>query len=252
MMMRATLFLFVVAACGGSSKPAPVDPAPPPAPVHDNPALSDSGDDDGNDGFEVAGSKGRMDPKAIEAGVSPHQEELESCFTTQVAKRRFLGGKVELKWQIGKDGALTSVQIATSDLGAWPVEKCLLDISRGMTFDKPKGGATDFSLPLEFIGKQSSTWWDEDASANAIKNHVKDLARCDKAGKAGAPGDAMITAYVGARGKVVSVGFSTAQDAGLDPDAWDAWADCAEKRILAWQLPDPRGSIAKLAFHYPR
>src|SRR6185437_15263901 len=119
-MMKRAVLLASLAACGGSAKPAPIEPGPPSGPVHDNPALTDSGDDDGGeDGFEVAGSKGRMDPKAIEAGVSPHQEELESCFTTQVAKRRFLGGKVELKWQIGKDGALTSVQIATSDLGAW-------------------------------------------------------------------------------------------------------------------------------------
>jgi TonB family protein len=183
------------------------------------------------------------------AGVSPHQGELEGCFTSQVAKRRFLGGKVELKWQIGADGALKSVQIAQSDLGAWPVEKCLLDISRGMEFAKPKGGATDFSIPLEFSGKQSSTWWDEEVGTNAVKNRVKDLAKCDKTGTP--PQDATITAYVGARGKVVSVGFATAQDAGLEPDAWDAWADCAEKRILAWQLPDPRGQIAKLAFHYP-
>ena len=248
-MKRAVLLVFL-AACGGSTKPASVEAPPPPAPVHDNPAVTDDGDGDG-DGFEVAGSKGRMDPKAIEAGVSPHQDELEGCFTSQVAKRRFLGGKVELKWQIAKDGTLSSVQIAQSDLGAWPVEKCLLDISRGMTFDKPKGGATDFSIPLEFVGKQSSTWWDEDAGSAAVKNHMRDLAKCDKA-PTHRPDDATITAYVGARGKVVSVGFATAQDSGLDADSWDAWADCAEKRILAWQLPDPRGSIAKLAFHYPR
>ena len=249
--MRKSLLLIFLAACGGSTKPAPAEPpAPPSGPIHDNPAVTDDGDGDGGEpGFEVAGSKGRMDPKAIEAGVSPHQEELEGCFTSQVAKRRFLGGKVELKWQIGKDGALTSVQIATSDLGAWPVEKCLLDISRGMEFTKPKGGATDFSIPLEFSGKQGSTWWDADVGEEAASKHKKDLAKCEKTGTP--PTDAMITAYVGARGKVVSVGFATTQESGLEPEAWDAWADCAEKRILAWQLPDPRGQIAKLAFVYP-
>ena len=246
----ALLALFLVAACGGKSAPAPAAPPPAPhEPIHENPAASD--DDDGGDGLAVAGQKGHMDPKAIEAALQPHQEELEGCFTSQVSKRRFLGGKVELKWQIGADGTLASVQIATSDLGAWPVEKCLLDISRGMTFDKPKGGATDFSIPLEFVGKQSSTWWDEDAGAAAVKNHVRDLAKCEK-GALKRPDDATITAYVGARGKVVSVGFATAQTSGLDPETWDAWASCAEKRILAWQLPDPRGQIAKLAFHYPR
>ncbi|HTJ40616.1 MAG TPA: AgmX/PglI C-terminal domain-containing protein [Kofleriaceae bacterium] len=244
--MRASLLLIFLAACGGATKPAPIVKQPDP-PV----AQADPDDEEENDdGLAVEGTKGHMDPKAIEAGVSPHQIELEGCFTSQVAKRRFLGGKVELKWMVDAEGALKSVQIATSDLGAWPVEKCLLDISRGMEFTKPKGGATDFSIPLEFSGKQSSTWWDADVGEEAAAKHKKDLAKCEKAGTR-APEDAMITAYVGARGKVVSVGFATTQESGLEPEAWDAWADCAEKRILAWQLPDPRGSIAKLAFHYP-
>ncbi len=244
--MRVAAFMIVIAACGGSTKPAPVMPPPEPHPIHDNPAKAD---DDGDDDLVVTNTKGRMDPEVIKAGLAPHSGELEGCFTSQVGKRRFLGGKVLLKWQVTADGSIASVQVATSDLGAWPVEKCLLDIARGMSFDKPKGGATDFSIPLEFVGKQSSTWWDEDAGQAAVKNHLRDLAKCDKAGTP--PSDAMVTAYVGTRGKIVSVGFATAQDAGLGTEAWDPWADCAEKRILGWQLPDPRGSVAKLAFHYP-
>ena len=244
--MNRALVLIAAAACGGTASPPPK----PAEPVHKTTRVPIE-ENEPDDGVDVIASHGHMDPAVVDAGIDPHRDELSDCYVSRVGKRRWLGGKVELTWDITKDAQVTAVRVASSDLGAWPVEKCLLDISRGMSFDKPKGGATDFSLPLEFIGKQSSTWWDEEVGANAVKNHVKDLAKCEKAGSR-APEDATITAYVGARGKVVSVGFSTAQDAGLDADTWDAWADCAEKRILAWQLPDPRGSIAKLAFHYPR
>jgi len=245
--MRAPAVAFVMlgalSACGGSAKPPP---APPPV-THVEPPSDDDGG--GSDGLEVTGTRGHMDPEAVQAGVQPHASELETCFTSQVGKHRYLGGKVELKWQVDATGAITSAQIAQSDLGAWPVEKCLLDLARAMTFTKPKGGPTDFSIPFEFSGKQSSLWWSEDAGQAAIKNHLKDLAKCD--GKGTPPTDATVTVYVGARGKVVSVGFATGQEAGLDATAWDAWADCAEKRISTWQLPDPRGTVAKLAFHLP-
>jgi hypothetical protein len=245
--MRGVLFVCALAACGGTSK-APAAPAEDSSAREEMPA-DDEEDQDGGDALEVTGTRGHMDPEAVKAGLAEHAGELEGCFTSQVGKRRFLAGKVELKWQVAADGAITSVQLAQSDLGAWPVEKCLLDIARGMSFTKPKGGATDFSIPLEFSGKQSSTWWDEEAGQAAVKNHLKDLAKCEKS--LTPPSDAVVTAYVGTRGKVVSVGFATAQEAGLDAATWDAWADCAEKRITSWQLPDPRGSIAKLAFHYP-
>jgi hypothetical protein len=233
-------------ACGGSTK------APPPvahveAPPPDDHAAAEDGD--GDDDLEVVSTRGHVDPTVVEAGLSAHAAELETCYTGQVGRRRWLGGKVELKWQVSADGAVQSVQLASSDLGAWPVERCLLGVARAMTFGRPKGGAADFSIPLEFSARGAVTWWDADAGLAAVKTHVADLARCEKTSPA--PADAVVTAYVGTRGKVQSVGFSTAAATGLDPDTWDAWAECAEKRILAWQLPDPRGSIAKLAFHYP-
>jgi hypothetical protein len=52
--------------------------------------------------------------------------------------------------------------------------------------------------------------------------------------------------YVGTRGQVKSTGFASASETPLD----DAWADCAEIKVKAWVLSDPRGRIAKMMFRF--
>jgi hypothetical protein len=224
----------LLVSCGGSEKPTPA----PPSPV-------DHGDDEEepDDGLEVMSTRGRMDPADVEAGLQPHAAALEDCYKSRVGKQRWLGGKVELKWQIARDATLTSVQVVWSDLGSWPVEKCLLEVSRAMTFAPPKGGDADFTIPLEFSSRGSSQWWDEDRTAKAVGTRSEALAECVATGEA-PPSDVSITIYVGTRGKVQSVGF-----AAPGPVA-DGWADCAADLIKTWQLPDPRGQVAKLNLRY--
>jgi TonB family protein len=243
----ACAVLLVASGCGGSAR----HPAPPPA--HVAPPATDpgdgAGDDDDGDGdgdIQIQSTRGHMDPQVVQAGLSPHAGELSACYTSRLGRRRWLGGSVELRWQIAKDGTISSVQVSRSDLGAWPVEKCLLDVARAMTFGPPKGGPADFSIPLEFTARGGVIAWDADDAQRAVDKHVADLEACGK--DAPAPSDATITAYVGTRGKVQSVGFASAAKAGFVDDAW---AECAAGRVMAWQLPDPRGHIAKLSFHYP-
>lgn len=59
------------------------------------------------------------------------------------------------------------------------------------------------------------------------------------------PDEVVITLYVGPRGEAQSVGFAS-QKSMID----EAWAACAEKVALAWRLPDPKGTVAKLAVRY--
>jgi len=243
----SAVLLVLAAGCGGSAKhtaPPPEHVAPPPAAADDTGDDDDDGDGDGD--IQIQSTRGHMDPQVVQTGIEPHAGELSSCYTSKLGRRRWLGGHVELKWQVDKTGAITSVQVAQSDLGAWPVEKCLLDVARGMTFGPPKGGPADFSIPLEFTAKGSVIAWNEDDAASAVAKHLADLDECAK--DTAAPSDATITVYVGTRGKVQSVGFSSAAKTGFVDDAW---ADCAAERIGAWQLPDPRGHIAKLSFHFP-
>lgn len=250
-----------VGACGG--KAAPQEPAPVvEAPRAQRVPIED--DDEPEDGVEFVSARGRMDPAVIEAGIAPHTQALSDCYTTRVGRRRWLGGHVSIHWEIAKTGEVTAVKLAESDLGAWPVEKCLLEAARAASFDKPTGGDADFSLPLDFSAKGRSLTWEEDMAIRAVGGQLAALDACadpskgpkprgkakGKAKKPAAPPPAQpenvtVTLYVGPGGKAQSVGFASPTTV-----IEDAWADCAEKIALAWRLPDPRGTVAKLAIRY--
>lgn len=240
-MIREALLLACVAACGGKStpksEPTPVVSAKPitRVPVEEPPE---------EEGVTVLNARGRMEVSAIEAGLSPHSEALSDCYMSKVNRRRWLGGHVVLKWDIKKDGTVTSVKLVESDLGNWPIEKCLLEVARSASFGKPTGGDADFTVPLDFTAKGRLVSWEEDKGLRAVGGQTVKLDACAK-GKVPAPSDVTVTVYVGPAGKAQSVGFASAKTA-ID----DAWADCAEKAAMGWRLPDPKGIVAKLAIKY--
>jgi hypothetical protein len=238
--------LAAVAGCGGKSEGAK------------KPAVEDDGEDTGrrrgqapdigeeepDDGLQVEGLRGRIETYDIQQGVEPHAQAIDDCFTQNRGKRRWLGGQVELAFLVGAEGAVQTVHMSQSNLGAWPVERCLLALARGMTFVKPKGGPTaEFTLPLAFSSRTPPDDWDLARAGAEVATHEASLAECSEAGAA--PDSASITLYVGTRGQVQSVGF--AASAPVD----EAWATCAEQKILGWTLSDPRGRIVRLTFPFP-
>ena len=86
--------------------------------------------------------------------------------------------------------------------------------------------------------------WDDERSAKAVGGQLAKLDACAR-GKIAPPDDVRITLYAGPRGRVESVGFASGRG-----EIDDAWASCAEKAVLGWRLPDPRGQIVKLAVRY--
>lgn len=239
---------FLLAACGGSDKRA--EPPEPVAAVdHDDDddrphraAAPSTGEDDADDGMQIEGLRGHIDPADIQEAIQPVSGQLARCFDSQVKRRRFLGGQLELSFRVSRDGVVETVQVAKSDLGAWPVERCLLELAAAIEFPEPKGGATaEFSLPLDFPPRKSSLWWTEEQADTEVADHLGDLAEC-----APQPENVSVTLYVGVRGKVQEVGFASPAKRPIDPE----WADCAAEIIRGWTLSDPRGRIAKLGFRY--
>ncbi|MGE5182454.1 MAG: AgmX/PglI C-terminal domain-containing protein [Acidobacteriota bacterium] len=242
-MRLAVPALVLAIACGGKSPPAPPPKAEvrPPAPAKRQIVDDDS---EPEQGVTIVNARGHMEKEAIEAGLAPHQEELMDCYLKKVGRRRWLGGHVKIHWDIKKDGTITKVVLASeTDVGAWPIEKCLLEVARAATFDKPVGGDADFDIPLELTPKGATLRWDEDQSLKAVGGQLAKLDACGK--KEGNPRDVTITVYVGPHGRAQSVGFSSDRS-----EISEKWAECAEKAAMAWRLPDPKGMIAKLAVRY--
>jgi hypothetical protein len=246
MSLTAALALLTCAAgCGGNSEgakePAVEDDGE--APSHRRGQAPDI-DDGPDDGLQIEGLRGRIDSYDIQQGVKPHVQAIDDCFTKNRGKRRWLGGQVELAFTIGAEGAVQTVHMSQSNLGAWPVERCLLEVGGAMTFVKPKGGPTaEFTLPLGFESRMPPDDWDQARAGAEVTTHEPGLAACSDAGAA--PASALITLYVGTRGQVQSVGF--ASSAPVDA----AWAACAEQTILGWTLSDPQGRIARMTFTFP-
>ncbi len=237
-----SLILVAAASCGGSNKPQPIVATPP---VEDNGARdASSSEDDEDDDLEIVSTQGKLDPDAVTRAIEPHASAIEACYVDNVGKRRWLGGGVELRWDVTADGALSQVRLVRSDLGAWTIEKCVLAIARQLSFGKPKGGKAHVSTPLSFSLGSGAIQWDEDQAVRAVGERFKELGECAKTAETVDPTNVTVTLYVGTRGKVQSVGF--ASPGGFD----DAWADCAAGRAMAWALTDPRGKVAKLSFVY--
>lgn len=255
--LRACLCLGLGAAltsCGHKSAPPP-GPAVSPALVTRRPVADDPGERD--DGLEVSSGKGHVEPAALEAGLAPYRDALSRCYTDRVGKRRWLAGHLGLRWEVAADGAITRVLLADSDLGAWSIEQCVLATARQARFGRPIGGPAEVSLPLAFSLCTAGTGvsagcaggtvtWDDEHSVRSVGRQLARLDACAAGATAGAaPEGVQITLYVGARGRVASVGFASAAS-----ELGDAWAACAEKAVLGWHLPDPKGQIAKLAVRY--
>ena len=239
-MKHAVWSLFLLAACGGSQKPAKVVAEPPPPSDAGNNGDGDEPPED--DELEIVSTRGKIDPDAVTSAIQPHAGALEACYADNVGKRRWLGGAIELRWDVAADGAVTSVRLINSDLGAWTVEKCVLDIARQLSFGKPKGGKAHVTNSLDFSLGSGAVPWTEDQTTRAVNGKLKELTACAKG--VPDPTNVTVTMYVGTRGKVQSVGF--ASPTGFD----DAWADCAAGRAMAWALTDPRGKVAKASFVY--
>jgi hypothetical protein len=260
--VKLCLALVLVAACGGSSPP-PKKAEPQPLQRTRIPIEEPEEDEDPQDGVQIQSTRGRMELATIEAGIEPHKQTLMDCYMSRVGKRKWLGGRVSLHWEINRAGEITKVLLAESDLGSRAIEKCLLEAARAATFGKPVGGDADFSIPLDFSAKGRLASWDEDQALRAVGGQLASLDECahpDTAGKktkpkkrngtgngkrVPLPDDVVVTMYVGPGGTAQSVGFSSGKSQ-ID----DTWAECAEKLAMGWRLTDPRGVIAKLAIRY--
>jgi hypothetical protein len=232
------------AGCGGHARPSSTvttteTDSDPVADVAD-----DRDPDSDDDGVELVSDRGRFEPEVAAAKFAPHATAFDACYRDQLARRRWLGGGVEMTWSVAADGKLESVHLGASDLGAWPIEKCLLAVARQVDFGKPDGhGKAAVTFPVQFAGGSGALAWDSDQAERAVASHRRDLAACAKTG-GGDPANVTVTVYVGTRGAVQSVGFAAPLPLA------DAWGDCAAAKVSAWTLTDPRGKVAKLSFVY--
>ncbi|MBT8492624.1 MAG: AgmX/PglI C-terminal domain-containing protein [Deltaproteobacteria bacterium] len=210
-------------------------------------SMTPGGTDDGDDdGMEVEGLKGHISQYDINKGVQKRAGAIDKCYRGQLAGRKYVGGEIELSYVVKRDGTVKKALISKSNLGDWSIEQCLRNVAMGMKFVKPKGGEAEFSVPLEFESRSKALWWGDDRATTEVSEKIAALEECATKAGAAAPPVTWVTAYVGNRGEVQSVGFAE-PSGGLSAE----WAACAVEVVKAWPLSDPTGKIAKLSFRFP-
>ena len=182
--------------------------------------------------IKLDGVLGTVDAGAAQKLLATKRHAFEACFTDNVTELRYVGGRATLRFRVKPDGSLRWVQLASGDLGAWPVEKCLRKAAADLKLAPPKGGEAEFRFPIDLPANAPTSFQQE-----AIDG--KKLAALRACGKT--PGEVTITAYVGPGGQVTSVGFGTDANAVLT----EKWGDCAQAKATAWKLRDPRGQVVK-------
>ena len=229
------LAALVLCSCGGPHKNTSQRP------VAEHTRDAAEPEDDSSDDLQVEGLLGTIDAADAQPIVQRQFPALESCYSENVGANRFVGGEVELRFHVARDGSVKWVTADKSDLGNWAIEKCVLGVARKMTFPKPKGGEAELRFPIDFPGRGSVVPLDEERAAAELQPVTGELASC-----AGAlHGRVTVTVYVGPGGEVKSAGFAT------DGEPFeDAWAECALGKALAWKLSDPHGTIWKIQGFY--
>lgn len=231
------------------------EPSPPlSAPGAERPTVVRRGTEPSKaDGLAAAGLLGTIEHSGIRETFESNWEQVQRCYRNGAKRKAFIGGEIELTFRVTAEGRVRHVYVSRSDLGAWPVERCMLELAQTFYFPRPTDGEAEFSFTLLFAGSGTVTSVDETLTASLIDQELVDLERCLPAERNAYVPMVIMTLYLTPRGRVTSAGFATPEgDDGGD------WRDCAYETMLTskpikvrrWKLPKRTGRAWKLQSSY--
>lgn len=98
---------------------------------------------------------GSLPPDAIKRTVVGSRSTFTACYEAGLLKNPALAGVVKTRFEIGVDGAVTSVEDAGSTLSNPDVLACVGRVFRSLTFPRPKGGTVVVVFPMTFSAGDS-------------------------------------------------------------------------------------------------
>ncbi|TNE92445.1 MAG: hypothetical protein EP330_01965 [Deltaproteobacteria bacterium] len=139
--MRILLPLLLIA-CGAPPEPAETPEAPAPeakaeAPAEEAPPAGKIG------GAPILPHPvviGALSADKVSEVIEAHLDELDACYTNEVAKKPDLKGKVLVKFSIQKDGSVTNARTESTSLRHEPTEACLAEVVAKQTFPALESG----------------------------------------------------------------------------------------------------------------
>lgn len=174
-----------------------------------NPLLS--GNDGPADGIEVKGLMGTLDPSAVQDTLVDATSAIARCFQREAAARPYLGGQLDAKFRVKRDGVVAQVWLARSTVGNHAIETCALFEFGRTRFPRPSGGGpAEFDYSLTLPSRVGAQALDVAVVRKAFARVAKDLAKLSK------PRGLSVTLYIGSDGKLASAGMAAEEPIAKD------------------------------------
>lgn len=178
----------------------------------------------------VQNEMGVYETSDVEETMSAHMEEVRDCYDRAGRARRYVAGKVMLRFLVNGDGRPQDVLVVSTDLGNYDVERCVVDLGRRVKFPPPNGHkATTFEYPVEFRSTREMQVQDLDDSLKIdrdVNAFMHSLAACGAVTANGASA----SFYIEPNGVVGSVGL--AGESVFDEQA----GACMVREMRRWRM----------------
>jgi tetratricopeptide (TPR) repeat protein len=100
-------------------------------------------------------ARGGLSPREVGAALEGALTEIESCYDSALATKSSLRGALKLSWAIDRSGRTSKVRALGGSLKDATVERCSVDVIRGLEFPRSKKRSTHVVAPLAFQTKSS-------------------------------------------------------------------------------------------------
>src|SRR5262249_21143276 len=91
---------------------------------------------------------GRLPPEVIQRIVRQNYRRFRVCYEQGLTRNPNLQGRVEARFVIGRDGAVTNVMNGATDIPDATVKSCVLSAFYGLSFPSPEGGIVSVTYPI--------------------------------------------------------------------------------------------------------
>lgn len=172
---------------------------------------------------------GVYDSSDVEQVINEQFAEIRGCYNKAGHARRYVGGKLLIRFEVDGTGKPTDVLMIENALGNYEVERCLFRVAMDMRFPPPIGNkATSFEYPLEFKSTRELPVLDLDSPKvdRDVTGYRNGLSSCGKVSEEAA----QAVFYIEPSGRVGSVGLQS--HAHVDGAA----ANCVVAQIMKWRM----------------
>jgi hypothetical protein len=192
---------------------------------------------------KVSGIEGTLHNFDVKTKIEARAREFSACQQSRARSVPMLSGTIEFGIHVKHSGDVSDVDLRASDVGDRELERCFIEVIRGVHFPKPNGGDANvtYTMLLGPAGKgREPEQWNPGRVEHLVAKHGADVREeCELP-----TGEAYtVTAYVNASGRVISAGV-----AGKAMSETQRF-DCIAEQLTHWSMPKPtKKRIAKVTF----